>query len=99
MQKQTKSKSYAYANFHFNGCPVPCRCIIWYLKIWDRNRLIRDLIPVAEGDQIYDFIAPANGLFDKVTEIFFTNENEGGTYKVPVFISRGRISGYTDDKV
>ena len=99
MQKQTKSKSYAYANFRFNGCPVPCRCIIWYLKIWDRNRLIRDLIPVAEGDQIYDFIAPANGLFDKVTEIFFTNENEGGTYKVPIFISRGRISGYQDDKV
>ena len=98
-QNKSKSKQYAYANFHFNGCPVPCRAMIWYLKIWDRNRLVRDLIPVAEGDQIYDFIAPANGLFDKVTEIFFTNENEGGTYKIPVFASRGRFTGYTEETI
>ena len=98
-QNVSKSKQYAYANFHFSGCPVPCRAMIWYLKIWDRNRLVRDLIPVAKGDQIYDFIAPANGLFDKVTEIFFTNENEGGTYKVPQIAARGSFLGYRDEIV
>ena len=98
-QNQSKSKQFAYANFHFNGCPVPCRAMIWYLKIWDRNKLVRDLIPVAKGDQIYDFIAPANGLFDKVTEIFFTNTNDGGTYKIPVFTSRGRFTGYIDETI
>jgi len=54
---------------------------VWHLKIWDRNKLVRDLVPVAKGDKIYDFIAPANGLFDKVTEIFFGNQNEGGFYE------------------
>ena len=98
-QNRSKSKQYAYADFHFNGCPVPCRAMIWYLKIWDRNKLVRDLIPVAKGDQIYDFVAPANGLFDKVTEIFFTNANNGGTYKVPVFAARGRFAGYRDETI
>jgi hypothetical protein len=37
-------------------------------------------VPVAEGDVIYDYTMPANGLFDLVTEIFFTNNNKGGTY-------------------
>jgi len=98
-QNKSTSKSYAYTNFHFSGCPVPCRAMIWYLKIWDRNRLVRDLIPVAKGDQIYNFVAPANGLFDKVTEIFFTNENDGGTYKVPRLAARGRFLGYRDETV
>lgn len=57
------------------------RTMIWYVKIWDRDRLVRNLIPVAEGDQIYDYVAPANGLFDTVTETFYTNSNAGGTYK------------------
>jgi len=98
-QNRTKTKQYVYANFHFSGCPVPCRAMIWYLKIWDRNKLVRDLIPVAKGDQLYDFVAPANGLFDKVTEIFFTNANNGGTYKVPVFAARGRFAGYRDETI
>jgi hypothetical protein len=55
-------------------------CAIWSLKIYDRDRLVRDLIPVAEGDKIYDYVMPANGLFDKITEIFFGNGNGGGTY-------------------
>ena len=42
---------------------------------------MRDLIPVAKNDKIYNYTAPANGLFDKVTEIFFTNSNQGGTYQ------------------
>lgn len=103
-QEKDVAKSLSYANFTFNGCPVPCRSIIWYIKLWDRNKLIRDLIPVAAGDQIYDFIAPSNGLFDKVTEIFFANENEGGNYLIPAFDTRGKYVGdrnitLTADKV
>ena len=50
------------------------------MKIWDRDKLVRDLIPVAKGDKVYDYVMPENGMFDKVTEIFFGNVNEGGDY-------------------
>jgi hypothetical protein len=93
-QKTITEKTLNYMSFMHSGCPVPNRAILWYLKIWDRNRLVRDLIPVHAGDQIYDFIAPANGLFDKVTEIFFTNVNEGGDYKVAVTNTRGRFASW-----
>ena len=58
----------------------PMRCMVWYVKIWDRDKLVRNLIPVAAGDQIYDYIMPSNGMFDLVTETFFGNQNKGGTY-------------------
>lgn len=82
-KKVTREKSFAYQGFSVDAYPKLQKSMIWYIKIWDRDRLVRDLIPVAKGDKIYDFIAPANGLFDKVTEIFFSNVNEGGTYLKP----------------
>ena len=60
--------------------------MIWYIKIWDRNKLVRNLIPVAEGDKIYDYIAPANGMFDLVTETFFGNQNKSSFNGKPVSI-------------
>lgn len=69
-----------WVSYRLNAFPSLLRTAVWSVKIWDRGRLVRDLIPVEEGDQIYDYVAPANGMFDKVTEIFFTNENKGGTY-------------------
>lgn len=76
-----------YKNIQYCDFPVPVfpqleACAIWSVKIWDRDRLVRDLIPVAKGDKIYDYIMPENGLFDLVTEIFFGNSNEGGTYEI-----------------
>ena len=65
-------------------------CAIWHLKIYDRDRLVRDLVPVAEGDTIYDYQMPGNGLFDLVTEIFFGNSNEGGSY---------HFEGYSQDSI
>ena len=82
-KKVTKEKTFAYQGFNVDAYPKLQKSMIWYIKMWDRDRLVRDLIPVAKGDKIYDFIAPANGLFDKVTEIFFSNVNEGGTYVRP----------------
>jgi len=60
-------------------------CAIWSLKIYDRGRLVRDLIPVAKDDKVYDYIMPENGLFDLITEIFFGNSNEGGTYSLTTY--------------
>ena len=83
-EKKVITRTYAYAGWKVDSFPVVNRAMIWHIKIWDRNRLVRDLVPVAKGDQIYSFTAPANGLFDKVTEIFFSNNNDGGTYSYPV---------------
>lgn len=79
-QTQKKQLNIKYADF-----PVPVytsleACAVWGVKIWDRDRLVRDLIPVAEGDKVYNYTMPANGLFDLITEIFFGNANEGGEY-------------------
>ena len=76
----TQTKNIYYANFPMPKYPQIGGGSVWGLKIYDRDRLVRDLIPVAEGDKIYDYIMPANGLFDLVTEIFFGNSNVGGTY-------------------
>lgn len=79
-QNKTTSKNINYARFPMPAAPQMKGCAVWSLKIYDRDRLVRDLIPVAKGDKIYDYVMPANGLFDKITEIFFGNGNEGGTY-------------------
>lgn len=77
----TKTKNVNYAKFPLIQYPQMTGCWIWSVKIYDRDKLVRDLIPVAQGDKIYDYVMPANGLFDKITEIFFGNNNKGGTYK------------------
>ena len=76
------SKNIGYCDFPLPVYPQLEACAIWSVKIWDRDRLVRDLIPVAKGDKIYDYIMPENGLFDLVTEIFFGNSNEGGVYEI-----------------
>lgn len=81
-EKQT-THTLNYARYMPPIFDVPHRAAVWYLKIWDRDKLVRDMIPVAQGDKIYDYIAPGNGLFDKVTEIFFMNQNQGGDYTYP----------------
>ena len=88
-QSQKKQLNVKYADF-----PVPAftslnACAVWGVKIWDRDRLVRDLIPVAEGDKVYDYTMPANGLFDLITEIFFGNANEGGEYTEKGYTSLG----------
>lgn len=77
----SKTRNVNYAKFPLIQYPQMTGCWIWSVKIYDRDKLVRDLIPVAKGDKIYDYVMPANGLFDKITEIFFGNNNKGGTYK------------------
>ena len=76
-----------YKNIAYSDASIPIypsihSAYIWHMKIWDQDRLIRDLIPVAKGDKIYDYVMPENGMFDLITEIFFGNSNQGGTYKM-----------------
>ena len=83
--KQTK-------NIKYCDFPVPIHpqvegCAIWSLKVWDRDRLVRDLIPVAKGDKVYDYIMPENGMFDLITEIFFGNSNQGGEYEITTYFT------------
>ena len=84
-ESKKQFKNIAYGNFELPVFPQLEACAIWGVKIWDRDRLVRDLIPVAKGDKIYDYIIPENGMFDLVTEIFFGNSNEGGTYEIATY--------------
>jgi len=69
-----------FASWKAPAEPEPTMCMVWGIKIWDKDKLVRDLVPVAKGEEIAGQIMPENGLFDLITEIFFTNCNEGGTY-------------------
>ena len=91
------SKTLAYGQFPLPVYPQLEACAVWGLKIWDRDRLVRDLIPVAKGDKIYDYIMPENGLFDLVTEIFFGNSNEGGEYEMTTYFDNPNASDITDN--
>lgn len=77
----------AYTDFEMVQFPHLCAAAVWRVKVYDRNRLVRDLIPVAEGDRIFGYTAPATGLFDLITEIFFdasaANENLGWWFGNP----------------
>lgn len=80
--KQTFRKTQKVVNAKFADWRTPtfpwqAGGILWSLKIYDQDRLVRDLIPVAKGDQIYDYTMPEDGLFDLITEIFFGNSNPG----------------------
>ena len=71
----------AYSDFPMVQYPYLCGGAVWRVKIYDRDRCVRDMIPVAEGDRVFGYTAPSTGLFDLITEIFFdaseANENLG----------------------
>ena len=76
-----KTIQVSYARYQVGIFNAPIRCMVWYVKVWDRDKLVRHMIPVAQGDMIYDYVMPANGMFDIVTETFYGNQNSGGTYE------------------
>jgi hypothetical protein len=81
------TRNLAYSHFPVPVYPQLEACAVWHVKIWDRDRLVRDLIPVEKGDKIYDYEMPATGMFDLITEIFFGNANEGGTYELESYFA------------
>ena len=80
-EKKSQYRNIKYAEFQIPVYPQMSGAAVWRVKIYDRNRLVRDLIPVAKNDKVYDYVMPDNGLFDLITEIFFGNSNMGGEYK------------------
>lgn len=80
VRENTATINVLFMDYEFPTFPQIEAAAIWGIKIYDRDRLVRWLVPVAEGDVIYDYTMPANGLFDLQTEIFFTNANKGGEY-------------------
>ena len=84
---QIQTKNVKYGDFLVPVFPSVESCAIWGIKIYDRDRLVRDLIPVAKGDKIYDYTMPENGLFDLITEIFFGNSNNGGEYEMATYFT------------
>lgn len=96
---QTMQKNIKYADYPLPVYPQLEACAVWSVKIWDRDRLVRDLIPVEKGDKIYDYIMPENGMFDLVTEIFFGNSNEGGTYSLNTYFTNENSGGEGPDLI
>lgn len=74
-EKQTQYLNVSFADWRTPSVPWQACGVLWSLKVYDRDRLVRDMIPVAKGDRIYDYVMPENGLFDLITEIFFGNSN------------------------
>ena len=77
LRKTQKSVNALFGDWRTPTFPWQAGGILWSLKIYDRDKLVRDLVPVAKGDQIYDYVMPEDGLFDLITEIFFGNINPG----------------------
>lgn len=96
---KTVERNVVYADFKVPVHPQLEGCAIWGLKIWDRDRLVRDLIPVAKGDKIYDYIMPENGMFDLITEIFFGNSNQGGKYELTTYFDNKNINSENDPQL
>jgi len=89
----TTTRNVAYSDWPCPVYPQNYMGAIWSIKIWDQDRLVRDMIPVKEGEKIYDYTMPADGLFDLITEIFFGNSNEGGTYTERYYLSSAAGTG------
>ena len=77
VQIKSQTRNVMYAGWLTPSFPWQAGGVLWSLKIYDRDRLVRDLIPVEQGDVIYDYTMPEDGLFDLITEIFFGNSNPG----------------------
>lgn len=93
---KTTTRQVNYLGFQLAYFPQVCQCAVWGIKIWDRDRLVRDLIPVKKDQKIYDYTMPENGLFDLITEIFFGNANFGGTYTTDTYFpAPARAEGMT----
>ena len=42
-ENKTTSKNINYVNYMVSTSPCVQRSVIWYIKIWDRDKLVRDL--------------------------------------------------------
>lgn len=50
---------------------------IYYFKVYDQGKLIRNFVPIYAGAQIGDYTVPANGMWDIVEQKFYPNSGTG----------------------
>lgn len=50
---------------------------IYYFKVYDKGKLVRNFVPVQQGAKIGDFVVPDNGMWDIVEQKFYPNAGTG----------------------
>lgn len=50
---------------------------IYYFKVYDKGKLIRNFVPIYAGAQIGDYTVPSNGMWDIVEQKFYPNAGTG----------------------
>ncbi|MBQ2017313.1 MAG: hypothetical protein II208_02165, partial [Alphaproteobacteria bacterium] len=50
---------------------------IYYFKVYDNGKLVRNFVPVQKDAKIGDFIVPENGMWDIVEQKFYKNAGTG----------------------
>ena len=63
--------------FNHGGIAYDKTMSVKYLKIWSGDTLIRYMVPVPEGLVIGDYTVPSNGMFDIVSQTFYSNSGIG----------------------
>ncbi len=50
---------------------------IYYFKVYDKGKLVRNFVPVYKGAKIGEFIVPENGMWDIVEQKYYSNAGTG----------------------
>lgn len=50
---------------------------IYYFKVYDNGKLVRNFVPIYKGAKIGDFVVPGNGMWDIVEQKFYPNAGTG----------------------
>lgn len=50
---------------------------IYYFKVYDKGKLVRNFVPIYKGAKIGDFVVPENGMWDIVEQKFYPNAGTG----------------------
>lgn len=50
---------------------------IYYFKVYDKGKLVRNFVPIYQGAKIGDFVVPENGMWDIVEQKFYPNAGTG----------------------
>lgn len=50
---------------------------IYYFKVYDKGKLVRNFVPIYKGAKIGDFVVPGNGMWDIVEQKFYPNAGTG----------------------
>ncbi|MBO5696253.1 MAG: hypothetical protein J6S06_01950, partial [Alphaproteobacteria bacterium] len=50
---------------------------IYYFKVYDNGKLVRNFVPVRQGAVINEFVVPSNGMWDIVEQKFYPNAGTG----------------------